>query len=74
MFPMFRSAYSADNVWAIGTADGYNYGPAYMYGQTLSFSPALAVANGGVLYQGERSNYGNDLWILSATYNAVNPF
>lgn len=78
MFPMFTSAFSEDNLWAIATTDGVTGDvPPLMYGQTLTNSPSLAVANNGTLYEGGRSNFpgsGAFLWVYSATgTNTVAP-
>jgi hypothetical protein len=76
---MFNSAYQEDNVWGVGTADYASYGSPYMYGQTLTNSPSLAVAAIGTtqyLFQGGRTNYpgsGPYIWIQSSTANGINP-
>ncbi len=78
MFPMFTSAFQEDNLWAIATTDGITGDvPPLMYGQALTNSPSLAVANNNILYQGGRTNFpssGAFLWVYSATgTNTVAP-
>lgn len=76
LFAMFRSAYTPDNLWAIGTTNGSAFGPQYMYGQTLQYSPSLTTTPTGTLYQAEFTNYpasGNYDWVYYSPGNTIDP-
>jgi hypothetical protein len=81
LFDMFRSYYSENNLWAVGSNGPPSWGNEYMYGQSLTNSPTLAVVNMGAgssttLFQGGRTNYpggGPYIWIYNSTYNGINP-
>jgi hypothetical protein len=78
LYAMFRSAFVDDELWAIGTFNGFQYGPSFEYGQSMKYSPSLTVTpNTNVLYQAEFTDFpstGQYMWVYPATSATTNPF